>query len=170
MKIILKRPTTDVFVCIMWSLILLPIAFLDMTNIVRIILGLAFLMFIPGYMLSFVLFPLRKTKEHIESVERLALSIALSLAIIPMIGLVLNYTSEGLQPQLIFITTIALIISFGLMALYRWHRTSNNERIQTVLDLKLPDFGLNIDTLLTIILVISIIIAPTYLAYVIIRR
>jgi len=165
MKIVLNRPTVDVFICLMWSLILLPIALTDIEGTIRIILGLPLLLFIPGYLLSFVFFPFRKTKTSIDTVERLALSFALSLAIVPIIGLGLNYTPEGLQLEPILISLLVFIIGIGAIALYRWHLTPPKERVITTLNVSLPKLGKNLDTVLTIILASSIIIAPASLAY-----
>ncbi len=151
----------------MWSLILLPMALTDIQGAIRIILGLPFLLFIPGYLLSFVLFPFRKTKTTIDNIERLALSFALSLAIVPIIGLGLNYTPEGLQLEPILISLLVFIIGFGVIALYRWHLTPPQERVITTLNIYPPKLGKNLDTVLTILLVASIIIAPVSLTYVI---
>jgi len=169
MKIVVNRPTIDVLLCLIWSLILLPITLTDMEETVRIILGLPFLLFIPGYLLSFALFPLRKTNTTIDNVERLALSFALSLAIIPIIGLCLNYTPEGLKLQPILISLLVFIIAIGAIALYRWRLTPIKERVITTLNLSLPKLGINLDTALTIILIASIIIAPASLTYVILN-
>lgn len=167
MKIVLNRPIVDIFICLMWSLILLPIALTDIQRTIRIILGLPFLLFIPGYLLSFVLFPFRKTKTGIDTIERIAFSFALSLAIVPIIGLGLNYTPAGLQLEPILISLLAFIIGFGVIALYRWHLTPPQERVITTLNISPPKLGKNLDTVLTILLAASIIIAPASLTYVI---
>jgi len=167
MKIALKRPRTDVLICLLWSIILLPITLTDMEGTVRIILGLPFLLFIPGYLLSFALFPLRKTNTGIDTIERMALSFALSLAIVPIIGLGLNYTPWGLQLVPILLSLLAFIIGVGAIALYRWYRIPSEGRLITVLTLSLPKLEKNLDSVLTIILVASIIIAPASLTYVI---
>jgi len=61
---------------------------------IRTILGLFLILFIPGYSLIVVLFP---KKDDLEGVERLALSFGLSIAVTPLIGLVLNYTPWGIR-------------------------------------------------------------------------
>jgi hypothetical protein len=77
----------------------------------RYILGSVFVLFLPGYMLIEALYP--KPKD-LEPLERLALSIGLSLALVPLTGLLLNYTPWGirLNPILISLTLIT-----GLLAL-----------------------------------------------------
>lgn len=167
MKIVLNRPIADIFICLIWSLILLTIILTDTQRTLRIILGLPFLLFIPGYLLSFVLFPLKKTKNGIDTIERIAFSIALSLAIVPIIGLGLNYTPAGLQLEPILISLLAIIIGFGVIALYRWHLTPPQERVITTLFISPPKLGKNLDTVLTIFLAASIIIAPASLTYII---
>ena len=167
MKIVLKRPLADVLLCLLWSIILLPLILLNMEGTIRIILGLPFLLFIPGYLLSFALFPLRKTNTVIDTIERIALSFALSLAIVPIIGLGLNFTPWGLQLVPILLSILVFIFGVGAIALYRWHRTPSKERLITTLNVSLPKPEKNLDTVLTIIIVASIIIAPASLTYVI---
>ena len=62
--------------------------------VIRWLLGSIFLLFLPGYALLQLLFP--KASE-IRSLERFVLGIGLSLALVPLIGLVLSYTPWGLQ-------------------------------------------------------------------------
>ncbi len=80
-------------------------------NTVRWLLGSILVLYLPGYSLIQLLFP--KGKE-IDSLERFALSIGLSLAVVPLIGLVLNFTPWGIRfapitMSLGTFTTIALI-------------------------------------------------------------
>jgi len=116
---------------------------------------------------SAIHFPLGKTNNTIDNIERLALSFALSLAIIPILGIGLNYTSEGLQLGPILISLLVLVIGIGTIALYRWHLTPPKERVITTLNISPPKLGKNLDTALTILLAASIIIAPASLTYVI---
>ena len=85
----------------------------------RVIIGLPFLLFFPGYTLIALIFP---EKNSLEIVERVALSFGLSIAIIPLIGFGLNYTPFGirLEPILFCITLFNVILS--LVALWRRER------------------------------------------------
>ena len=65
-----------------------------MKHPIRIILGLLFVLFLPGYSLIAALFP---KKKDLDTIERLALSFGLSIAITPLIGLLLNYTPFGIR-------------------------------------------------------------------------
>ena len=59
------------------------------SNVPRIILGLPFLLFFPGYTLVVALFP---KKEGISALERIALSFGMSIPVVALIGLAFNYT------------------------------------------------------------------------------
>jgi len=51
-------------------------------------------LFIPGHVAVEALFP--KSRE-IDAIERFALSVELSLALVPLIRLLLNYTPSGIS-------------------------------------------------------------------------
>jgi len=74
----------------------------------RIILGFPLVLFLPGYSLICALFP---KKDELNAIEKIALSIGLSIAIVVIIGLVLNYTPWGIRlgPILLAISSFTLI-------------------------------------------------------------
>ncbi len=79
----------------------------------RYVFGGLLILFLPGY--SLVEFLYAKKKE-LEGLTRLALSIGLSLAIVPLVGLALNYTPFGIRLvpvalSLTFVTLILLILA-----------------------------------------------------------
>lgn len=76
---------------------------------VRYVLGGIFILFLPGFMLVSVLYP---RGREIDELERVALSIGLSLAIVPLVGLVLNYTPWGIT-----LTPIMISLAFFSEAL-----------------------------------------------------
>jgi len=75
----------------------------------RIILGFPLILFLPGYSLICALFP---KKDELNVIEKIALSIGLSIAIVVIIGLVLNYTPWGIRlgPILLAISSFTLIL------------------------------------------------------------
>jgi len=77
---------------------------------VRIILGFPLVLFLPGYSLICALFP---KKDEMDGIERIALSIGLSIAVAVIIGLVLNYTPWGIRlgPILLAISSFTLILA-----------------------------------------------------------
>ena len=168
MKLTYTKYPIDILLCICWSLILLPVALLDIEGTIRIILGLPFILFIPGYTLIFALFPNRKTDRGIDVIERIALSFGLSIAVVPLIGLGLNYTPWGIRLEPILISIFFFILIIGIIGIYRWIKTSPDDRFIISIDLSFPKSENKLDRALTIILVISILIAVTSLVYVII--
>lgn len=63
-------------------------------SFIRTALGLPLLLFLPGYALIAMLFP---EKGGLEGMERIALSIAMSVSVVPLIGLALGQTSWGIH-------------------------------------------------------------------------
>ena len=78
---------------------------------VRILLTLPALLFLPGYCLIAAVFP---KDSDIVLIERIALSFGLSIAVVPLAGLGLNFTPWGisLEPVVIILTlfTLAMIL------------------------------------------------------------
>jgi len=62
--------------------------------IFRWILGSVFVLFLPGYTTVQALFAGRR---ELDDIERFALSVGLSLAVTPLVGLLLNYTPWGIR-------------------------------------------------------------------------
>lgn len=76
----------------------------------RYVLGGVFVLFLPGFMLISVLYP---KGVELDALERLALSVGLSLAIVPLIGLMLDYTPWGIRLEPI---TVSMALFAELMA------------------------------------------------------
>jgi len=167
MKVTFNRHPIDIIACMLWSIILLPVALLNIEGTIRIILGLPFILFIPGYILIFALFPTKKTDQGIDIIERVALSFGLSIAVVPLIGLGLNYTEWGIRLEPILISIFIFIIGIGAVAIYRWFMTPPEKRFIISLNIALPKSESKMDRALTIILAISIIVAMASLVYVI---
>lgn len=84
----------------------------------RYIIGSIFVLFLPGYSLIKTLFP---TKE-IDNIERVALSIGMSLALVPLIGLLLNYTPWGIRLTPITMSLLSLTVILSITGLIREHQ------------------------------------------------
>ncbi len=91
----------------------------------RIILGLPFVMFFPGYTLMAALFPKR---DSVDSVERVALSFGISVAVVAFDLLILNYTIWGIKLYPILISIIVFIWVTSLVAWQRQRRLSAEDR------------------------------------------
>jgi uncharacterized membrane protein len=80
------------------------------------VLGSILVLFLPGYVLVEALYP---RQEELGQLERLALSIGLSLAVVPLIGLTLNYTPWGIRLKPVTITLTAYTLALLAVAAYR---------------------------------------------------
>jgi uncharacterized membrane protein len=78
---------------------------------IRNALGMILVIFLPGFSLTMALFP----RKQIDTIERLALSIGLSLAMVAITGLVLNYTPWGIRLQPITISLLGLSIALSFV-------------------------------------------------------
>jgi len=133
----------------------------------RIALGLLFIVFFPGYVLLSALFPRR---VDLGGMERMALSFGLSIAVVPLIGLILNYTPWGIRlyPVLFSITIFVFVTS--AMAYYRTHKLSASERFNVTFKFNLLQWA-RVPTLnkaLSISLVVAIAAALGCLGYVVV--
>lgn len=83
---------------------------------IRYALGSVYVLYLPGSMLIEALYP---RGEDLEPLERLALSIGLSLAVVPLIGLVLNYTPWGIRLTPVTISLAVFTEAMAILALTR---------------------------------------------------
>lgn len=91
---------------------------------VRYVLGGVFILFLPGFMLISALYP---RSGELDGLERLALSIGLSLAVVPLDGLMLNYTPWGitLAPIMVSLAVFSEALASGaLVRKYRYYKLS----------------------------------------------
>jgi len=98
------------------SILLILVIIFFPNSPVRIILGLTFVLFFVGYVSISALFP---RKEELDSIERLAFSIGLSICITALTGLMLNYTSFGIRVYSILFSLFSFILLVSIVAVYR---------------------------------------------------
>jgi uncharacterized membrane protein len=75
-----------------------------------------FLLFLPGYVLMESFYPQVKT---LDIIERFALNIGMSLVLVPLIGLLLNYSFLGITVDNIFTSLSLLIIILSIIGVWR---------------------------------------------------
>jgi uncharacterized membrane protein len=105
--------------------------------VLRVLLGLVFVLFLPGFTLQAALF---SRQGDLDLPERLGLSFGLSLAVIPWVALLLDKLPWGIKFWPILVAEGSLILFFSLLAIYRLHRLPPNERIQPVNWTGLPEW------------------------------
>ncbi|WP_048129958.1 MULTISPECIES: DUF1616 domain-containing protein [unclassified Methanosarcina] len=141
-------------------------------SFLRTILGLLLVLFLPGYALIGTLFP---AKKDLEGIERALLSLGLSIAVVPLMGLGMNYTDWGIRevPVLTGLSIFTLLMCGA--ACYRRLQLPEAEAFEvpfkaSILALKaelLEKHGSGTDRALSILLVISVLASLGSLAYVI---
>jgi uncharacterized membrane protein len=101
----------------------------------RMLLGLPFILFFPGYTLIVCLFP---QKNDLGIFERLVMSCGLSIVVVTLLGFGLNYTHWGIRLAPILFTQVMLIVLASCLAIYRRGRLPQAERYIPVLEINLP--------------------------------
>ena len=140
---------------------------------IRIPLGLVTVLFLPGYALIAALFP---RKDDIDSIERVALSFGLSIAVVPLIGLGLNYTPWGIRLVPVVISLCLFTVMMSVAAHLRRSALGQEERFsvefrqffRAIHSELINNHNSRMDRALTVILVIAIILSVSALAYVVV--
>ncbi|WP_135605987.1 DUF1616 domain-containing protein [Methanococcoides sp. NM1] len=170
-----KNIPSDIRVVI--ALVILTCIFITIPTLsntpIRTALGLPMVLFLPGYALIAALFP---GKDDLDGIERLALSFGLSIAVVPLIGLALNYTPWGIRLFPILISLSAFTVIMCAVAVFRRNNLPEDDKFTV------PFYSVyvsakeeiskkpenKIDRILTILLVISIVASIVTLAYVVV--
>jgi uncharacterized membrane protein len=163
---LINRPGTGLLLINLLTWLLVIIINFVPSSVVRIIIGLPFVLFFPGYALILALFP---RKEGLSGIERVALSFGLSIAVVPLIGLILNYTPWGIRLEPILYSITFFIFVMSIITLLRQRRLPEGERFSIQFTLGRPALwrGSAWDKVLSIVLVLAILGALGTLGYVI---
>lgn len=154
------------------ALLLLGVMLYLQDSFLRILLGLPFILFFPGYVLIAALFP---GKKDLDGIERAALSFGTSIAVVPLLGLILNYTPFGIRLYPVYATIAGFTLIMSTAAVQRRRALPEEERFRVpivevrkaVMDVKWREMG-GADRVLSILLVLSILGAVGALVYVIV--
>ncbi len=83
---------------------------------VRYVLGGVFVLFLPGFMIVSALYP---GGGELDGLERSAFSFGLSLAIVPLVGLLLNFSPWGVRLEPIMISLAVLAEALAAICVFR---------------------------------------------------
>lgn len=167
----IKLPS-DILIILIWTVITLIFVIIPYLSegLIRIVFAIPMVLFIPGYVLIAALFP---EKDDLEGIERLALSFGLSIAVVPLLGMVLNFTI-GIRLITILITLCLYTVALLVIAAYRRERLPENERFSVpfhrVYELVDEEFNAprrKTDRILTGVLLFSIALAIGMIFFVI---
>jgi uncharacterized membrane protein len=149
----IKFPIDLIIINCLSILLILSIIFIPL-NIIRIILGLPFLLICPGYVLVAALFP----RGEMNIIEHSALSFGMSIAVNVLIGLGLNYTQWGirLEPMLYSISAFIVILS-AIAIIRRW--SYGHTGLITGINLEIEGIlrGSKLNKTLNIIMIIAVL-------------
>ncbi|WP_411964429.1 DUF1616 domain-containing protein [Haloferax sp. YSMS24] len=156
----------------------------------RVVVGLPFVLFAPGYALIAALFPERgperdetddategldgdiDDEDGIDGIERVALSFGTSIAVTPLLGLVLNFTPWGIRlvPILVAVGGFTLV-SVGVAAARR-NALPEDERFSVPYDewlaagkAELFEPATRTDAMLNVVLAVSVVLAMGSVGY-----
>jgi len=104
---------------------LIPIAIFT-SGPLRIILSFLCLFFFPGYSLLSALLP---KQDDLGIIERIALSLGASIATVPIIGFVLNFTPWGIRLIPVLVTVVAFTLIAAAIGFVRQQMTPINMRL-----------------------------------------
>lgn len=153
----------DLLLCISLALLLVLLVFALPHSVVRQILGLVFVLFLPGYAATAALFP---ENDQIDGIERVALSFGLSIAIVPLIGLALNFTVWGIRLDPILASVSGFIVAASLVAWYRRSKLPADERFSITIDYSLDFKGMPmVDKVLTLGIAVMLVASVGVLAW-----
>jgi uncharacterized membrane protein len=158
-----KRIPVELLIVDALTLVLVAVIVLLPEGVFRIILGLPFALFFPGYVLVAAVFP---RQSGAGNILRFTLSVAVSFTLTAIIGIILNYTSLGIKLYPMLYTLTALTITTSLVAWYRWLRLPPDERY-------IPPFGFykvfsagdRMDRILSLLVAAALVIALAVLIY-----
>ncbi len=119
------------------SSVLVLVAWDPASPVVRAVFGLPLLFFAPGYAVISLLYPrstaldaesgLRVASGNLTDVERVALSFGLSVALLPMMGLVIA-TAGSFAPQIVVAAVSGFVLVFTVFAAVRRSRVPPHQR------------------------------------------
>lgn len=169
-----KRVPADLVLVILVTLVCIPFVLIPPLNetAIRVVLGLPLVLFLPGYALIAALFP---RKDDLDSIERIALSFGLSIAVVPLLGLALNYTPFGIRLSPVLTVLSVFTISLAVVAYVRRGPLTEDDRFFVdfpgafaSLKESVTAAETKIDKILSVILIIAIVLAIAMVVYVIV--
>jgi uncharacterized membrane protein len=120
------------------------------------ILGLPFLLFIPGYLLLLSIAPTYSTKSDFDVIHRIGISIGLSIALVSLDGILLFYTPTGFSLFTILLSLLLLVFLCGLVALYRRRKLPQQNRFVLCFTLPTLESKSKGDKILLFLLVLAV--------------
>ncbi|AEH37658.1 DUF1616 domain-containing protein [Halopiger xanaduensis] len=170
-----KYPVDLALVSLIAALVALVVTGVPAGNAGRLLVAFPLVLFLPGYALVSVLFPaaardgrddaetaIERRPRGIDTVERLGLSFALSIAIVPVVGIVLPLTEWGLATESAAAVLAGLTVVLAQLGVIRRLRTPARDRFTVSLTAALTGLRRDEGTVATassVLLVVAIAVA-----------
>lgn len=133
------------------------------SDMVRIVLGFPLVLFFPGYTLGLALVP---RKPGMGNTERIGLGFGVSIVVVALIGLALNYSPWGITLESVLYSVAAFILVVSVIAWARSRGLSEEERFGIEFQFGLPGWaGSRRDRVLSGVLVVAVLGAVGMLGY-----
>ena len=131
---------------------------------VRVVVGLPFLILLPGYAATAALFTGR---DDLNWLERLGYSFALSISLVCLTGFLLNYSRWGIRLAPFLTSLTSLIVLFCIAAYWQRQRRPPEERFVPSVELRIDGWQKRgqIDRFLWLTLVLSMVAAIAIVTY-----
>jgi uncharacterized membrane protein len=162
---------SDLKLAAVWLAVCIATIYLPVLNTspLRFIFAVPLALFIPGYCFIAALFP---NEESLDLLERIALSVGLSIAIVPMIGFGLNFTSAGIRLDPIVIAVTLFTAAMIIIADFRRTNIPPEEQfripwadIAAAIKAELDPGSTKTERIMSVVLAIAIIIAIVSILY-----
>ena len=165
---------TDMLLIYLFTALTILFTFIPLpgNDMIKPVLGVIFIAFLPGYTLISFLFP-RNT--DISSTERLLLSFATSVAISALVGFILNFLPYGIHLGIIIYILVIFILYFSVITIIRRRIIGGDESYH-------PNIGTTfiglvsgfrregkLDKFLSIILLLLVILSISMTTYAVIK-
>ncbi len=162
----MKITNYKILIALVVITLLLSLVVTFTTGLLRIALILPFVLFFPAYALLLALFP---RQGDLVGIKRSALSFGLSIAVVLLIGLILNYTLWRIKPYPILISTSLFI---GVTSAIGWHRQRKlpeTDRFHFPFSIHLPNRAgmINSAKVISASTIIAILVTISCLGYII---
>ncbi len=165
----------DLAIVLLWTFATVAMLYLSSAGSlpVRAILAFPAVLFIPGYALVSALFP---GSHEIDGIERVALSIGLSMAVVPLLCLGLNYTPTGIRLEPLVLCLTVFIIIMVIIAGFRRCRMDAEDQftihwsqiVHGIISWLFPPGSTVYDRVASVLLITGVIAAALVAVYVVV--
>jgi uncharacterized membrane protein len=78
--------------------------------------------------------PVKTSSEELDALARIALSVGMSMALVPIVGLILNYTPFGVTLTPITLSLLALTVAFAAAGIIRQQQVTIRSQSENASD------------------------------------